>query len=345
MSFAQILGQKSAVTILRNALSRGRLAHAYLFLGPEGVGKRLTALALAKAMNCQAPSADGDACEQCPSCTKINSAQHADVVLIEPEGEFIKIDQIRALQKQLQFRPLEKGHRACILDPAEQMNKEASNALLKTLEEPPKDTHLFLITARPHHLLPTILSRCQWVKFKPLSGSQVVEILRRNASLDAEQAPFLASLAAGSAGKAFSLSGQVDFQKRLEWLRVFSELSGKTAEEIFETCERMAKGEEEIDDLLEFWKLWIRDLLVFKVRGKAETLINRGLEEQVAADASKYDLERLDFLFTFISDVQRGLALKVNRQLALETLMLGMKKEEWRDWQPLPPFNRVPWLG
>ncbi len=328
MPFEQILGQESAVAILRSALLKGRLAHAYLFLGPQGVGKRLTALTLAKAMNCKSPPRAADACDRCPSCVKINSSNHADVILVEPEGEVLKIDQVRDMQRRLRYRPLEGGRRACIIDSADGLNEAASNALLKTLEEPPDETHLFLITSRPHKLLPTILSRCQWVKFKPLSRAHIVQILQTVHSLEEEQAKFYASLAEGSVGQAQALSNRVDFQKRADWLRAFSDIPEKNAEEIFETCERISKEEEGINDMLELWKLWIRDLMVFKIQGKAPggKLINHDLGAEVAAEAGRYSFEQLDWLFGLISNVQKSIALNANRQLALETLMLEMKK-------------------
>ena len=328
MSFDQILGQENAAAILRNALLNGRLAHAYLFLGPEGVGKRLTALTLAKAMNCKSPSEMADSCERCPSCVKVNSANHADVIILESEGEVIKIDQVRDMQRRLHYRPLEGGRRACLIDSADRLNDAASNALLKTLEEPPDETHLILITSRPHKLLPTILSRCQWVKFKPLSRAHIVQILMKVHSLEEDRANFCASLAGGSAGEALALSNRVDFQKRIDWLRAFADIPVKNTEEIFETCERIAKEEEEVNDLLELWKLWIRDLTVFKVQGEGpgEKLINHDLGLEVAEQAKKFSFARLDGLFGLISDVQRAIARNANRQLALETLMLEMKK-------------------
>ena len=329
MSFDQILGQESAVAILRNALRNGRLAHAYLFLGPEGVGKRLTALTLAKAMNCKSPPRVADACDQCPSCAKVDSSNHADVIVLEPEEEVLKIDQVREMQKRLHYRPLEGGRRACIIDSADSLNEAASNAMLKTLEEPPAETHLFLIASRPHKLLPTILSRCQWVKFKPLSGDHIVRILRTAHSLEEEPARFYASLAEGSVGQALALSSRVDYEKRTAWLRTFSDIPGKTAEEIFETCERLSKEEEGVDDLLELWKLWIRDLMVCKVRGDGGggKLINHDLEAEATRAAEEFSFERLDGLFDLISGVQKSLALNANRQLALETLLLEMKSK------------------
>lgn len=331
MPFDQIEGQESALTILRNAMRSGRLAHAYLFFGPEGVGKRLTALTLAKAMNCQSPPAEGESCERCASCKKINSSNHADVIVVEPQGEVIKIDQIRELQRRLHYRPLEGGKRACILESADGLNDAAANALLKTLEEPPDETHLFLLTSRPHQLLPTILSRCQRVKFSPLSIGNIVQILQRAHSWPEERAYFLASLAGGSAGKALVLGNRVDFNKRLDWLRTFSNVSGKTTEEILAVCERVAKEEEEMNDLLELWKLWVRDLVVCKAQGEGPEgaglkLINHDLLPEVVEEAKKYSFDRLDFLFTRISDIQKSIAQKANRQLAMETLLLEMKE-------------------
>jgi len=337
MSFGQILGQESAVTILRNALLGGRLAHAYLFVGPEGVGKHLTALTLAKAMNCQSPPEAADSCEKCSSCLKVNSSNHADVILLGPEGDHIKIDQIRDLQRRLRYRPLEGGRRACIMDSADRLNDAASNAFLKTLEEPPDGTHLILTTSRPHKLLATIHSRCQWIKFRALSIGHISQILKKAHSLEEEKAHFYASLAGGSAGQALALSNRVDFQKRLNWLRGFTEISQKTTEEIFDACERIAKEEEEINDLLELWKIWLRDLMVFKIQVESagqdpgDRLINHDLGAEVAEEAKRYSFDRLDFFFSLISDVQRAIAFNANRQLALETLMFEMNKKARAD--------------
>jgi DNA polymerase-3 subunit delta' len=329
MSFDRILGQEKAAGILRHALQNGRLAHAYLLVGPEGIGKRLTALTLVKAMNCLSPPQAADSCERCPSCVKINTFNHADVIILEPEGEAIKIGQIREMQKRLRFRPMEGGRRACLLDSADRLTDEASNALLKTLEEPPRNTHLFLITSRPHRLLPTILSRCQWVKFKPLSAHSIAQILRETLGPEREKARFYASLAGGSAGRAEVLSSRVDFEKRLAWLQLFSALPTKTAEEIFEICERMSKGEEEIQDLLELWKIWVRDMVVCKIGGgnSRERLINHDLGSEVARGAEKPSFDQLDGIFRLISEVQNSLVLNANRQLALETLMFEIKQE------------------
>jgi DNA polymerase-3 subunit delta' len=328
MAFNQILGQNHAISILRQAMAHGRLAHAYLFAGADGIGKRLTALTLAKAMNCLAPPEAGEACEQCSSCLKINSSNHADVLLIEPDGDFIKIDQVRELQRQLRFRPLEGGRRACILDSADRLNEAAANALLKTLEEPPAETHLFLITSRPHNLLPTILSRCQWIKFKPLSRDHLARILISASSFTEEQALFYASLSGGSASQALSLGDRLDYQKRVAWLEIFGNVFQKTPLEILEICEKIAKEEEDPQDLFELWKLWVRDLMVYKVdpEGKEGRFVNHDRLKEIVAQSQMFSFDQLQDLFRQLSEIQKFISMKVNRQLALETLMLEMKK-------------------
>jgi DNA polymerase III subunit delta' len=336
MPFDQIRGQENATRILRNSLLHGHLAHAYLLVGPEGVGKRLTALTLAKAMNCQSPPQPGDCCETCPSCLKVNSSNHADVFAVEPEGTGIKIDQIREMQKRFRYRPVEGRNRVCILDPADQLNETAANALLKTLEEPPGETYIFLISSRPYHLLPTILSRCQWVKFRPLSQEVIIQILTQVHSLKEEDARFCASLAGGSVRKALALSGRMNFQKRVDGLGIFSDLPTKTTEEILEICEKFAKDGEEMDELLELWKFWIRDLVVFRSAGTdaRRHLMNQDLAEEISRQSFRYTPDRLHSLFDLVSQVQKSVAGNANRQLALETLMLGIRKHSHRESRP-----------
>src|SRR5512136_2772802 len=194
MPFSQIIGQERAVEALRAALRRGGLHHAYLFAGPEGVGKGMAARLLAQAANCERD--DGDACGNCPACRKIARGVHPDVLVVEPERDMaragrwepkggrtpsrdIVVDQVRELvDRRLSLRRFEGRRRFVILDPADAMNPQAQNALLKTLEEPPDDTTLVLVAAGGDALLPTIRSRCLRVAFAPLPASAIEERLR-----------------------------------------------------------------------------------------------------------------------------------------------------------------------
>ncbi|MBI3270551.1 MAG: DNA polymerase III subunit [Planctomycetes bacterium] len=172
MSFADLLGQDAAVSFLRNALRRGRLAHAYIFSGPEGVGKRRLARELARALSCERRREDGaEACGECRSCGRFDRAGHEGYreVGVPEDRREIPVDAIRqGVLEPLGVRAFQGAWRVFVVDPADAMNAEAANCLLKTLEEPSPRVVLVLVTARIDHLLPTLLSRSQVVRFRPL---------------------------------------------------------------------------------------------------------------------------------------------------------------------------------
>lgn len=195
MSFDSILGQELPKQILSRALENGSIAHAYLFFGPESIGKRLTALEFARALNCE-QSGPQSACGHCNSCSKIDRGLHPDIFIVEPvkstptaRESLIKIDPIRNLQRKLSYLPYEGRSKVAIIDGAESMNLQAANTFLKTLEEPPGQTIIIMIASNPNLLLPTIISRCQALKFHALSTSQVKEILLKKLQADAELFP------------------------------------------------------------------------------------------------------------------------------------------------------------
>ena len=212
MSFKEIIGHRRPIRLLQRAILNDRLPNAYLFLGPEGVGKRLTALTLAKTLNCEQRS--DDCCEQCLPCRKIEESNHPDVSVIGPDGQFIKIESIRQLQRSLTYRPYEGRKRVCVIDGADHMKAEGANALLKTLEEPPGNTLLVLLSAEREVLLPTIISRCQPVTFGSLPMDEVASVLCGRASMDEREAAAVAMLSQGSLGRALEMVEQTVWQKR-----------------------------------------------------------------------------------------------------------------------------------
>ena len=203
MSFSTIKGQDNPVSILQSYLERNRLAGGYLFTGPEGVGKKLTAKILAKTLNCQEGGLDS--CDRCPSCLKIEKDQHPDVHLIESDGQEIKIESIRQLQREISFRPYEGKKKVFIIDKAHTLNPESSNALLKILEEPPKDSVIILVTDKPNLLFKTIISRCKAIKFPALKRSELKGVLKLEHGFSDEMAHFLAYYSEGRIGYALRL--------------------------------------------------------------------------------------------------------------------------------------------
>ena len=204
MAFRDVVGNQRAVQIIQKEIERGRVYPAYLFTGMEGVGKRLVALNMAKALNC--PDEEGDACDRCPSCQRMDKGVHPDLLQINPTGETIKIGQIRELQRSLAFKPYEARWRVVIVDGAERMTRETANAFLKTLEEPPQSTTIILIAAALEGLPPTVLSRCQRITFNPLSEEEVKKVLVDQ--LTPEEIHTRAPLAGGSPGRVLRMDGE-----------------------------------------------------------------------------------------------------------------------------------------
>jgi DNA polymerase III delta' subunit len=200
---SSITGQARAIETLRAAVARRRLHHALLFEGPSGVGKATTARALAMALNCErGPHTDG--CGECAPCQKILSGNHPDLVGFDMTGKGLT-ERVRELLPSLGFRPHEARARVVVLDPADDLAQgraEAANALLKTLEEPPADTHFVLCTAQPHRLPVTVRSRCQRVRFSPLDRQTIVHFLTARQGAELAVAEEAAALADGSLGRA-----------------------------------------------------------------------------------------------------------------------------------------------
>lgn len=216
MTFRGVVGHGRVMERLRRCLAAGRVAHAYLFVGPVGVGKATVAWAFAAALTC--PAETGEGCGRCSSCQRLKRGSHPDVHVVEPEGLEVKIDQIRALQGSLAYRPTMARRAVAILPRAERLNLQAANALLKTLEEPPGETVLVLVSPTAHLLPPTVVSRCEQVAFTPLPTEELATLLVDRRGLAAEAAALVAALAAGRVGKALDAEvGELKALRERAW--------------------------------------------------------------------------------------------------------------------------------
>jgi len=227
MGFAEIIGQRHQLDILRLALVNNRLHHAYLFTGPEGVGKRTIALALAMALHCT--EKNGDFCCRCAECARIMARNHPDVRVIErlADKKEISIQQIRDMEKELRYRSFSGGRKIAIVDPATLLNPASQNALLKTLEEPPPDSLLILIAASAGALLPTLRSRCLRLSFGPLPQQSIAGFLLSEKRVKPEEAELLAALSMGSLGAALEMDGVELRERRRVWSGMLSALKAR----------------------------------------------------------------------------------------------------------------------
>jgi DNA polymerase III subunit delta' len=316
MPFSGIAGHKRSITVLSRILGSGRIAHAYLFSGPQGVGKGLAAFSFIKALFCR----NGSACGICPSCKKLDSGNHPDLHRLEPDGQFIKIDQIRALQKELGYRPYEAPRKACIIDGAESFNPSSGNALLKTLEEPPGKAIMILLTSSTENVLPTIRSRCQQLLFSGVSENEIAALLTSR-GVDSETARISASLADGSVGKALALCNEDSNQDRKEIITRACRLSLQEMAALFAFGELFDKDREKalhsLDLLLSFW----RDML--HIRSGFNDPVNRDMRETLLNEsACRTEGAIMDGIETILRTRQ---AIRRNANVRLAMDVLSMK--------------------
>jgi len=322
VGFAGILGQERAVSLLKRAIEIDRLPHALLFTGPKGVGRFLTAIAVAKALNCL-NRVNGDCCDRCPACGKIAKNIHPDVHLVAPEGATVKIDQIRTLTREAPLTPYEGRGKVFILDQAETMTEQAQNALLKTLEEPPRATFLILIAPEASALLPPIASRCSQIRFAPLPEGAVATRLREQGCEEGE-ATLLASLAGGSLGRAQELRKSPLAEVWDLVGQVFALPPGRTVP-VLELTEQVLRQKETVPLFLEALLVWCRDLMVSKVTGHQELLVYRNREAALRGQSKGLALRQLLAMYRTVKQTLDGLGRYANPRLSLEVMFFTLR--------------------
>lgn len=282
MSFKDVFGHSRPIELLKRAIRGDTLAHSYLFLGNEGIGKKWVALQFAKAINCLEGGDDrGDACDRCSSCKKMDHQLHPDLLLIEPEGQTLKVDQVRQMQKDLAYRPYEGKRRVCILTAADRMAPNMSNILLKTLEEPPLHTVIILLANNPRLLLPTILSRCQPIRFNPLPLSLVSQWLMEQKGMNPDEAHLLSYLSEGSPGKAVQIQEEISQIPREELLKGLVGLKSPPFEKMEGWIKSLPSQREHLLLILEISKTLLRDLILTKTLKQGSKLINSDLSKEM----------------------------------------------------------------
>jgi DNA polymerase-3 subunit delta' len=342
VSFRDIVGHDKAISFLRAAIASGRAGASLIFHGPAGVGRKTTALALAQAFNCT--EEPGEGCGQCSICNRITHLEestvphgdhkgdacvytrHADVKIIVPGKEEIRISEVRAVRQQAQRRPFEGERSMFIFDPAERMTVEAANALLKTLEEPPPTSCIVLIASDPAALLPTIRSRCRLVPFHPLAIADVADYLVREREVKKAEALMIARLSGGRLGTALSFELD-EFQEQrqviLEMLRRLCKPG--TRAHVLKDAEKLgSRGERsDVSQSLNILESVLRDSMILVSGGDKGHLIHADLAPELA-DLGRLMGDRAEAGISRIAQARSDLVRNVNRQLLLEVMLLDM---------------------
>ncbi|MBI2555539.1 MAG: DNA polymerase III subunit delta' [Candidatus Rokubacteria bacterium] len=323
MAFDAVRGQPPAGDVLTRAPAPGRVAHAYAFVGPPGVGRKLTAMAFAKSLLC--PSAG---CEQCPACRKIEAGIHPDFMLIAPtfpEGKtsgtpLIRIEAIRQLEQRAALRPAESAWKVFIVDDAGRMTAEAPQAFLKTLEEPPARTVIILILTQTRELPATVLSRCQVVRFMPLHEEEAVALLQSR-GMDEGTARLLARASQGRPGLALALDPAAWLERRELALSILAEVGADGAAALFKWSDALGRDRAQIEQLLETWWLWYRDLLCAKASGDPRLLIHGDRAAELAQSAAGRSWEEIVAGLAACREAWQALQRNVSPRLTLEVML------------------------
>lgn len=314
-----IIGHQQIVEQLQHTVASDRIAGAYLFVGPTGVGKETVARYFAQLIFCEQDAQPPIVCGECLACRKVNSGNHPDLQFIRPEGSLLKIGQIRELQKQIIYEPLEASRKVYILTDVERMNAEAENCLLKTLEEPPASSVLILLTSNIRALLPTTRSRCQILQFHPMPTQELTEILVERFSVAPEQATTLAITADGAIGKALTQleKGDTFAEKVPEILKATDRLAA------FRLAEHFKDNPDTLGELV----TWYRDLLFLQQGAPNDLITHIHSLRELQSIVPRYSRLRLQQAIQTVFDTKSLIEnTNTNATLALEVMCLKLLK-------------------
>jgi len=340
--FDKLIGNNQIKEVLRRLLVQKRVPNALLFAGADGVGKKQFALELAKAFVCSNPK--NSACDSCSNCRRADRfafpkaddrdafkqvifSEHPDIGLIIPYNKNILVDAIRELETEANFRPYEAAARFFIINDADKMNDSASNALLKTLEEPPAASHIFLISSRPDALLPTIRSRCQTLRFAPIDAKEIEDHLAKNKDFSPDDAALLAKLSSGRLGNALETDLEKFKIRRAVMMKVLeSILINENRAELLRIAEEMndAKNKDGYESNLQILQTLIHDVWAMCNAADAKILVNVDLVNDLKKFADRADGKRLSTWLSEIETLREQLAVNLNRKIATDALFMQM---------------------
>jgi DNA polymerase III subunit delta' len=320
-----IVGHEWAVDMLKKHVIYGTMRHAYLFAGPPGLGRRTLAIRFAQALNCQTPLEAGIPCGECRDCKQIEAMRHADLTVIQAdsEGGTLKVDQIREARRSLTLKPYQANFRVALFLRFQEANDNAANALLKTLEEAPSYAVLILTADNPEQLLPTIVSRCEVLRLRPLKIENVQSALE-NRGVETSQARLIAHISGGRFGYALRLiENEALLEKREERLNDLQGLISASRVEKFAYADKLARDKESMRQAVLIWLSYWRDVMLRSAQ--AETpLVNVDRNLEIEELAGRLDLSMARRAVSNFEEVLEKMERNVNSRLLAEVLLLDL---------------------
>jgi len=324
MTFKGILGQDKTIENIIMALEQHEMSHAYIIEGPVGLGRTRIAKQLSMAIACT--SKEEKPCFSCTSCTKVISGNHPEIKWIKGEGS-IKIEAIRDIQKEIHLKPYEGNHKIFILLDCETMTPQAQNAFLKTLEEPPSYATIILITENSGRLLPTIVSRCQLLKLRPVEEKVIQNYLISEKGVSLEESKVIAAYSRGIIGNAIKMLQDQDFQHKRELLlNITKVLLKDKIVDVLQLADFFTKEKTQSNESLDLLISWYRDLLIYKETQQLDFIMNYDKIEEIVQQANYIETNKLQEIIYIIEDAKMKLRSNVNFQLNMEVMLLNIQE-------------------
>ncbi len=327
--FSDIIGQEQIKEHLMNALSTGKVSHAYIINGEKSSGKEFIARVFAMALQCQ--RGEAEPCQECHSCKQALSENHPDIIRVAHEKpNTISVDDIRVqINNDVAIKPYSSPHKIYIVNEAEKMTQQAQNAILKTLEEPPEYAVILLLTANVNSLLPTILSRCVVLNMKPVPDVLVRKFLMEQIKVPDYKAEVCVAFARGNIGRAKSLASSEDFENiKNEAVSLLKYIQDMELHEIIAAIKKIGEYKLEINDYLDIMAIWYRDVLLFKATNDANHLVFREEVQALRRAAQHSSYEGIEVILKALETAKKRLDANVNFELTMELLMLTIKENQ-----------------
>lgn len=325
--FQDIYGQEQIREHLQNALSTGKVSHAYIINGEKSSGKEFIAKVFAMALQCE--TEENRPCQECRSCRQALSGNHPDIIrVVHEKPNTISVDDIRAqVNGDVVIKPYSGKYKVYILSEAEKMTAQAQNALLKTLEEPPEYAVIMLLTSNLNALLPTILSRCVVLDMKPVPDEIVRRYLCSQLQVPDYKAEVCVAFARGNIGKAKALATSEDFEKvKAEALSLLKYIQEMDLNEIIAAVKKITEYKLEVNDYLDICVIWYRDALLFKATSDVNHLIFREELQALRRTAQRSSYEGIENIIKALDTAKKRLDANVNFELVMEMLMLTIQE-------------------
>ncbi|NLK73897.1 MAG: DNA polymerase III subunit delta' [Clostridiales bacterium] len=324
--FDKIIGHKSIIEHLQNAILSRKVSHAYIFHGEKGMGKKLLASKLAKTLQCEEKGANP--CNQCKSCLQADTSNHPDIIWVTHEKASIGVDDIRIqVNADIHVKPYSSAYKIYIIDSAEKLTEQAQNALLKTIEEPPEYGIIILLIDNINAILPTILSRCILLNLRPVEKKAIMELLMYRYQIPDYKAEVAANFSGGNVGKAIKYASSEDFDYRKEEiLQILKDIDTMELSELIAKVKVINENKEYIDDIIDFMVLWYRDILMLKATKDPNLLLYKEEYQFIKSIAQIKSFESINNIIDAIEKTKQRLKANVNFDITIENMLLTIKE-------------------